>query len=646
MSAIIDKTLTQELPSPTIEGVRNFLAGPYVKGVGKIFADRIADKTGYEILNPEADFSMLLKDVDGLGENKIRDIEESIRDLKATPEIISILYSAGLSDVEVEKIVSHYKKHTKEVLEEDPYQMVEEVFKLSFFTADKIGKFLGIKTDDPRRLRGALLTSVKIYAEDGSIFATDREAVELASRITGVGENKILPEIEILTGEERLIKSHHGLYLPVYYKAEKEGAEKIIELIKGGVKEYEECNIPTHDRLGHVLSSQQLKAIETVINNPVTIITGGPGTGKTTTVRGIIRLLEDRDKKVVLAAPTGRAAKRLTDLSGREAKTIHRLLGYSQGRGYKNKSFDADILLIDEASMLEQVLFNHLLQALQHGTKVVLVGDPGQLPAIGAGEVLKDMIKSGTVPVVTLSENFRQQEGSMIAANAAAINEGTPPQGNPDSDFMIITEETPTRIHKRLISMVSEELSEKYNLQAKDIQVVSPQQEGPLGAKQLNLDIQAVVNPDAPGIRHGQKVFRLGDRVMQTSNSSERHTYNGETGWVSKVDDKGEWLEVTFYDGKVSRYFKKELRELSLAYATTVHKLQGSETDYLVMPMTMSHKPMLYRNLLYTGVSRAKKLCVLVGEEKAIRTATANAGSHVRNSNFGLRLSENLPALR
>lgn len=627
----------------TPEGMENFLASSLVKGVGQVFATRIVEKTGDRILEEGFDFEKELNDVQGLNATKIDDIRKSFQALKISPVTLAFLFSTGLSESDIEKITSHYKKHTEKVISEDAYYMVEDVFKLSFFSADKIGRTLGISKEDARRLRGALLTAVKFYAEDGSMFATEEQAVTTASRITGTSPELIKPEIDTLVEEGRLIRSHNGLYLPVYYKAEKEGAERLSELILNSRPSDEGYVIPTEDREGHPLSEEQLTAIETVIKNPVTVITGGPGTGKTTTVRGLIRLLEDQEKQVVLAAPTGRAAKRLSDLAGREAKTIHRLLGYNMGRGYRNKQFDGDVLIIDEASMLEQVLFNHLLQAMKPDIKVVLVGDVDQLPAIGAGDVLRDMIKSGTVPVVTLNENFRQSQGSMIAANAAAIREGEAPADASDSDFIIITEERPGRIHSRMLRLVSEELPEKYGIQAKDIQVVTPQQEGPLGAKQLNLDIQEAVNPDAPGIRHGQKIFRLGDRVMQTSNSSSRQTYNGETGWISNINPEEGWLEVTFYDGKVSRYKKTELRELSLAYATTVHKLQGSETDYLVMPMTMSHRPMLYRNLLYTGVSRAKKLCVLVGEEKAIRTAVDNPSPAIRNSNFKYRLCKNLP---
>ena len=633
------------LPAPSTEGLKILLASPFINGIGSVSASRIVEKTGLDILNPDFNFGENLKDISGLSANKIEDLRQNFSSLKYPPALLALLFSASLNHIDVEKILSHYRKDTEKVIEEDPYRIVEEVFKLSFFTADKLGRYLGVPSDDPRRLRGALLTAVKIYAEKGNLFATQEEAISTASRITGIAADKIQPEIENLIKEERLIFSHGGLYLPVYYKAEKEVAEKLGKLIKRHHPDLSEISLMATDLEGHSLSSQQLSAIDTIVRNPVTVITGGPGTGKTTTIRGIIQLLEDQDRKVVLAAPTGRAAKRLSDLAGKEAKTLHRLLGYNRGRGYRNKNLDIDFLIIDEASMLEQVMFNHLLDGLRRDTKIVLVGDTDQLPAIGAGDVLKDLIKSGTVPVVKLTENFRQKEGSMIAANAAAIKQGDIPEQIEESDFLVFSEATPKKIHDRLLKLVAEEIPAKYNVRAKDIQVVSPQKEGPLGANQLNLDIQEAVNPSAPEIKKGMKRFRLGDRVMQTSNSSERNIFNGETGWISKVDPNGDWLEVTFYDGKISRYFKTELKELALAYATTVHKLQGSETDYLVMPMSLSHKSMLYRNLLYTGVSRAKKLCVLVGDEKAIRTAIENPSPSIRNSNFAVRLRENLPTL-
>lgn len=620
------------------EGLIGFLASPYVKGIGKSYARKLVDKFGFALLDPDFDFSRLSGAVSGLGESKINDLQASLQALKFKPEVAVMLFSAGLSDAEVEKILSHYGRNAALAIGEDPYDMVENVWKLSFFTADKIGRWLDYKNDDPRRIRGALLTAVKFYAEKGNMFATEEQAVNTAAALAGVPVEKVRPELEYLIGDERLVRSRGGIYLPVYYEAEKEAAVKIRRLIRRNKPLAEDYEVPVNDIEGNPLNNDQIRAIRAVMDNSVTVITGGPGTGKTTTLRGIISMFEDMGKHVVLAAPTGRAAKRMSELSGAEAKTIHRLLGYSMGRGYRNKHFKADILVIDEASMLEQVLFRHLLDALEDNTKVVLIGDTHQLPSIGAGNVLDDLIRSGAVPVVELKENFRQKNGSMIAATAEAIKAGESPLAVSESDFMMVEVKDSSELHEMVLTTVAVEIPAKYGVDPKDIQVMTPQQEGPLGARQLNLDIQARVNPDGPEIKRGMKTFRLGDRVMQVSNSSEHDTYNGETGWISALYPEALALEVTFHDGKKEFYPKERLRELSLAYATTVHKMQGSETDYMVMVLTSEHRQMLYRNLLYTGISRAKKLCVLIGEKKALETAIANDTKAIRNSNFIYRL--------
>lgn len=628
----------------TPEGLKAFLASSYVKGIGKVYAGKLVDEYGFELLDPDFDFEKVKISIPGLTENKLNSIKDNLSSLKFDPFTAVILYAAGLSDIEVEKILSHYGKKAWKALSEDPYDMVENAWKVSFFTADKLGRYLGIPAEDLRRIRGALLTAVKFYAEKGNMFATEQQVVRTASALTGATKEEVEKALETLLEDERLVKSGDGIYLPVYYEAEKIAAEKITSLIRMNRQSMEEYDIPETDIYGHKLNANQREAILAVMNNPVTVITGGPGTGKTTTIRGIIRRFEDMGKKVVLAAPTGRAAKRMSDLSGGNSQTLHRLLGYRMGRGYRNKQLEADIVVIDEASMLEQVMFRHVLDAIGHDTKVVLVGDTHQLPAIGAGDVLNDIIVSGTIPVIELKENFRHLEGNTIAAVAEAVKAG---EGIPNSDegeFEVIYEKNAEEILKRVLKLVSREIPEKYGIDAKNIQVVSAQQDGPLGAKQLNIDIQAAVNPTGPELKRGMKLFRLGDRVMQTSNSSKYDVYNGETGWISEVNVEGCRLEVSFYDGKKQWYDKSRFRELTLAYATTVHKLQGSETDYMVFILSSIHRQLLYRNLLYTGISRARKLCVLIGEERAIRSALDNDNPAVRNSNFKHRLRRSLGA--
>ena len=626
----------------TEEGVVSFLSSPWVEGIGPTYARRLVDRFGTDAPDILANNPERATEVEGLGETRVNAASESLKHIPYPLPLLIFLFSCKLGDTFIDRIFAKYKRKTADVIANDPYSMVEDVWQLSFFTADKIGYPLGIADDDPRRLQGALVTAVKHYAENGHLFATPEEATAYASRITGVAPETVAAEIAPLVDRGRIVSSHGGLYLPVFYKAEKEGAERLKALSANQLPQVSPDDIPTASYQGHTYTPSQREAIRKALTFPVMVLTGGPGSGKTTVLRGVIELLEKEGKKVVLAAPTGRAAKRMSTLTGREASTIHRLLGYRQGEGYSRRAVDADVLIIDEGSMMEQVLFNHLLQGLRPDTRIILVGDTDQLPAIGAGDVLRDLIKSGAVTVAHLDENFRQGAGSLIAAGARAINRGELPPSDPDKDFMILPESSPKLIHDRIISLIADEIPQSRGISPADLLIVTPQQIGILGARQLNSDIQQRVNPSGPELRRGATVFRAGDPVMQTANSPERKIYNGEVGRVVAVDPAAQTLTVKFADGRESVYHRSELSELTLAYATTVHKLQGSEAKNIIIPVTMAHKAMLYRNLLYTGVSRATDLCILVGEEEALRYAIRNAPADTRNSNFALRLGSTL----
>ena len=632
----------EEAMRPTAEGTEGLLASSWVRGIGPTYARRLTEGFGAEAAAVLRDDPLrAAAEVKGLSEARAAEAAESLRALPYPLELIAFLYSCGVGDSYVEKIFGKYRKRTAEVIARDPYAMVEDVWRLSFFIADKIGRHMGIATNDPRRLQGAIVTAVKHFADDGHLFARPDEAITYAADIAGVTPQEVEGQIDVTIADGRVVRSRGGLYLPVFYRAEKEGASKLSELAATPVVPVEASAIPPTDGAGHAYTPTQLAAIRMALDSPVSVLTGGPGSGKTTVVRAIIEALRERGSKVVLAAPTGRAAKRMSTLTGSDATTIHRLLGYREGEGYNHKPIDADALIIDEGSMMEQVLFNHLLQSLRPGTRVILVGDPDQLPAIGAGDVLRDLIASGAVPVARLDENFRQAAGSLIAGGAHAINSGEMPESDPERDFVIIPEPTTKTIHDRVLSLVATELPRERGIQPQEIQVVTPQQIGPLGARQLNADLQERINPDGPALRRGGTTMRLGDPVMQTANSRERGVYNGEVGRIVAVSPEQQTLDVAFSDGRTSTYARSELSELVLAYATTVHKLQGSEVKYMVFPITMAHKPMLYRNLLYTGVSRASELCVLVGEEEALRYAIGNTPAGRRNSNFRSRLGGN-----
>lgn len=624
---------------PTTAGIERLLASDIVEGIGPAYAKKLVDTFGEATLHviiEEPEKCIIVK---GIGESRIRKASESLRALHPRLPLLAFLFSCGISEMYIDRILGKYRKRAESVILADPYSMVEDVWQLSFFTADKIGRHLGIPADDPRRLKGALVTAVKHFADNGHLFARPEDALQYASEITGVAADEIARQIEAAVADGRIVKSRGVLYLPVFYKAEKEGAVKLMAISQSRPEKIDPLAIPSSDNKGLTYSPLQLEAIKTLLESPVAVLTGGPGSGKTTVLRAVIDVLEKAGKRVTLAAPTGRASKRMSALTGRDATTIHSLLGYRQGEGYHKKQIDTDVLVIDEGSMMEQVLFNHLLDAVGRDTRVILVGDVDQLPAIGAGDVMRDMMASGSIPVIRLEENFRQEEGSGIAEGAKAINMGIVPSSKSGSGFMIVPESSAKRIHDRILHLVAEELPHDKGIAPSDILVVTPQQIGPLGARQLNIDLQNCLNPEGPALRRGETTMRLGDPVMQTSNSKARGVYNGETGRVVEVNPEEQTLTVEFSDGNRSTYRRSELSELILAYATTVHKLQGSEVKNIVFPITMAHRPMLYRNLLYTGVSRASRLCVLVGEEEALRYAVENTPATARNSNFRYRLA-------
>ncbi len=645
MKDIESKDSSPDLPV-TAQGVEDFLASHWVQGIGSGYAHKIVDRFGTDSIEMLLRHPERLHEIKGIGEARIATAHDSLRAVKWDLNLLLFLFSCGISDTMIDRIIHKYRKRTKEVILSDPYSMVEDVWQLGFFTADKIGKDLDISPDDPRRLVGALVAAVKHYAEGGHLFATPEEAVGYAARIAKVASDKVRTEIGPAVDSGRLVESRGGLYLPVFYNAEKEAAAKLADLASTPLEKVKDEDIPEKSQLGHIYSEVQRRAIETALNSPVSAITGGPGSGKTTVVRAIVERMEMEGKKVILAAPTGRAAKRLSLLTGAKATTIHSLLGYRPGEGYHNKRIDADMLIIDEGSMMEQVLFNHLLQALRPGTRVLLVGDVDQLPAIGAGDVMRQMMDSGSLPVARLSENFRQAAGSGIASGAATINSGLLPYSDPDSDFMIIPEPDTAAIHERIMLLVAEEIPSRHGVAPTDLLVVTPQQIGPLGAKQLNIDLQQRINPEGPALRRGTTIMRLGDPVMQTANSRDRGVYNGEVGRITSLSEEEQKMEVTFTDGRKSQYLRNELSELTLAYATTVHKLQGSEARYIIIPVTLAHKPMLYRNLIYTAVSRATDLCILVGEKEALEYAIENTPASRRNSRFGDRLAEKMAQYR
>lgn len=627
----------------TKEGARAFLAGKRVEGIGPAYALRLVESLGTGAPRALLDDSARAAGISGIGRARAEAAAASIRKLPWDVDFLVFLYSCGISEIYIDRILSKYRGLAQDKMVGDPYAAVGEVWRMHFQGADKIGHMLGISRDDPRRLRGALITAVNHYAEEGHLYATVPEAVSMAASLAGVEEGKVEAALPGLIESRRVVFSRNALYLPVFYHAETRAAHRLAEISRAPVAPIAAEDIPNAGSDGQPYTAQQKEAILKAVNSRIMVLTGGPGTGKTTVLKGIVDVFASQGEKVVLAAPTGKAVKRMEHLTGHEASTIHRLLGYREGQGYSRRHIEADVLIIDEGSMMEQVLFDHLLQAVSDRTRVIMVGDADQLPAIGAGDVLSQMIDSGEVPVSRLTENFRQDTAGHIAAAAHAINMGEVPA--PGGNLIIVPQTGTKSIHDTVIDYMTQRLPAEKGISPLDIMVVTPQQIGPLGARQLNRDLQDALNPDGLPVRRGTAEFRLGDPVMQTANSSQRGIYNGETGRIVAADSQAQSVTVRYSGDRQTVYSGRELSELVLAYATTVHKLQGSEVRHMIMPVTMQHKPMLYRNLLYTGVSRASDLCVLIGEPEALRYAVGNYPDSSRHSHFASRLRQSYAAL-
>lgn len=513
---------------------------------------------------------------------------------------------------------------------------------------------MGIEKDTFIRLRSGILYTLNKLAENGHCYAVREQLLDKAMELLGVDS----PELEITLDEmirtEDVIKEEEAIYLPPFYFSETGCAKRLLRLLWARRQmnldpEYilemvEKSSDITYDEI-------QLEAVRTAVSSKVMVLTGGPGTGKTTTTMGIITAYQLAGCKILLAAPTGRAAKRMSEATGMEAKTVHRLLEYKPPEGYqKNEEhpLEGDVLILDECSMIDVMLMYNLLKALPEHMSLILVGDTDQLPSVGAGNVLKDIIDSGRVPVVRLTRIFRQAQGSRIIMNAHRINQGEPidMRGGKNSDFFFAAKESNEEVVDTLVQYCTKNLPKYYHADAfRDIQVLTPMQRGICGAANLNQVLQEAMNPSSVCLRRGGTQYRLHDKVMQIRNDYEKEVFNGDIGTVADVDMEDRELTVDF-DGRRVVYDVTELDELVLAYAVTIHKAQGSEYPIVVMPFTMSHFVMLQRNLLYTGVTRAKKILVLIGEKKAIFYAIKNAATTERNTMLAKRLKEGGPEER
>lgn len=651
-SQFVAATWEETMPA-TVYGIEKYLGSGLVKGIGPRFARAIVQRFGTETIDIIETEIERLYEVPNIGRKRVAKIRESWEKQKDIKNVMLFLQGYGVSTAYAAKIYREYGKESIDKVRENPYRLADDIWGIGFKTADGIAAKMGYEKEDPRRCRSGILYTLGQLSDEGHVYAGEEQLVKTAGQLLEAGETAIRDTLAGMLQAEDLILDKDAIYLPPFYHAECGTSRRLRDLAEStGRSLFDGLFDPSSltAETGIEYDEVQLAAIRQAVTSKVMVLTGGPGTGKTTTTQGIIAALKKAGLRVLLAAPTGRAAKRMSEATGMEAKTIHRLLEYNPQDGYKRNDenpLEGDALIVDECSMIDILLMNNLLKAVPVGMRLVFVGDIDQLPSVGAGNVLRDIIDSQRIPVVRLVRIFRQAQKSRIVMNAHTINQGRFPDtsNGRDTDFFFMREDDPERAAETIVRLVKERLPRAYRESPDRIQVLTPMQRGVVGAANLNLLLQQALNPSGPSLNRGGYTYRQGDRVMQQRNNYDKDVFNGDLGYIREVDTEDRMLTVDF-DGKKVEYDVTELDELTLAYATTIHKAQGSEYPIVVMPVLMTHFVMLQRNLIYTGITRAKKICVLLGAAKALAYAVRNVSVLKRNTRLKERLNPSaaLPA--
>ena len=643
----------------TLLGIQKYLASGLIKGIGPVMSARIVEKFGLDTLEVIEKKPERLSEVEGIGPKRISMIKQAWEEQKEIKEIMIFLQGHGVSASYSAKIYKQYGNQSIAIVRENPYRLARDIYGTGFITADKIAQNLGIDRNSLIRAKAGLVYVMNQLTEEGHVYYPENQLIHKAREILHVGEEIVIQAIRELSKEKEIFLEDldpegilKAAYLPLFYVAETGVARWLVNLTESP------SNIrPIHpekaiewvqQKLNIKLAQGQEEAVLRAAASKVLIITGGPGTGKTTIITAILRIFQQLKLRILLGAPTGRAAKRMYEATGWEAKTIHRLLEYSPQKGGFKKDQDdpleADVIIIDEASMVDTLLMYHLLKAIPPHAHLILVGDVDQLPSVGAGNVLQDIIKSGKFTVVMLSEIFRQAQESMIVVNAHKVNQGQFPilreVGKPgETDFQFIQEEDPEKILQMILDLCSERIPREYKYHPlREIQVLTPMHKGTIGVTNLNIELQRRLNPGMSDVSRGAWNFRAGDKVMQIVNNYEKDVFNGDIGWISKIDPEERELVIDF-DGRPVPYDYSDLDEVVLAYAVSVHKSQGSEYPVVILPVVTQHYLLLQRNLIYTGITRAKRRVVLIGTKKALAMAIRNNKPQQRYTRLSERLA-------
>jgi exodeoxyribonuclease V alpha subunit len=648
----------------TVYGIQKYLGSGLIKGIGPVMAGRIVKKYGKNSLDIIENKIEKLAKVDGIGKKRIEMIRTAWDEQREIRDVMLFLQTHGVSSGYATKIFRQYGNQSIAVVQENPYRLAADIFGIGFVIADRIAEKLGFSKDSALRAEAGIQYVLHQMADEGNVYYPYDLLLEKCREILQIDREVIAKALGSIVVDKKIIiedlndkiegfrENNKAVYLEKYYVCETRIAFRLKTLI-GAPKSFRDIDLEravewVQKQLSITLAEKQLEALRCSVENKVVVITGGPGTGKTTIINAVIKIFSRLKLKIMLAAPTGRAAKRMSETTGYEARTIHRLLEFSFQKGgfQKNekKPLDCDLLIVDEASMIDTVLMHHMLKAVPPRTTFILVGDVNQLPSVGAGAILNDIIESGSVSVVKLNEIFRQAKGSRIIVNAHKINSGiipsfktSAPSGS-TNDFYFIQQEDPEKVLEIILELTSDRIPRRFNFDpVDDIQVLTPMHRGVVGAGNLNEKLQGTLNPGENIIIRGDRGFRVNDKVMQIRNNYDKEVFNGDIGKIAKIIADEQSLVISF-DGREVVYEFADLDEIVLAYAVSVHKSQGSEFPAVIIPILIQHYMLLQRNLIYTAVTRGRSLVVMVGTKKALAIGINNNKTQKRYTYLKHRL--------
>lgn len=636
----------------SVQGIQRYLGSGLVDGLGPGLAERIVEQFGLETLEIIEHHPERLKEVSGIGKKRAQRINKAWEGTRGIKEVMVFLHTYGVGTGLAVRIFKRYGTRAVQVIKSNPYQLALDVSGIGFRTADQIARALGLDPAAPERIEAGLLHALREAGDEGHVFLPLAELSERAAKMLGCTREVAEAGRHRLALKALIMVEEDAAYLTRLYQLETEAAHGLVRILKTPLRARKgdpQAKVAAFEaQSGLTLAEAQKAAIIACWSEKVLVITGGPGTGKTTIINGIIRLLEPLGTKILLTAPTGRAAKRMTETTDRESKTLHRLLEYAPKEDAfvrnEDNPLEAELVIVDEVSMVDISLMCSLLQALPPRCQLVLVGDVDQLPSVGPGTVLNDIIECGRAKVARLTHIFRQAQESLIVTNAHRVNAGEMPElprsGDGASDFYLFERNDPEDVLRTIETLVTERIPKGFKMDPqRDLQVLTPMHRGPLGAQNLNQRLQTLLNPVGATLTRGQQTLRVGDKVMQMKNDYDLGVFNGDVGKIKALNLEDKTAVVEF-DGKDVAYEASAVEHLALAYACTIHKSQGSEYPAVIVPVSTQHFVMLHRNLIYTAITRGKRLVVLVGSRRALDMAVRNVRDQSRHCGLGARLRQ------